>query len=100
MLEAQNGLFDGQAPIYDKPFLKSKESGTVILARENCKYLDRGADEKSGCHGNCVLFTNDFLDRNDFTLLPLELFRGSRCNILHENAANLYFLALKAVEFL
>jgi len=92
--EVEKGIFNGAAPIFDKTFLKESEPGTCRLVRTASKAFSSGsaADEKSGCQGPFREFIKDFLKENKLHALPLKPYRGSRFNILFENASAIYFL--------
>ena len=100
LIQTENASFDEKAPILDKRFLKSSESGTLRLVRTASKALARGADEKSGKYMEFKLYLSEFLKEHGFYSLPLQPFRGNRFNILFENAASVFFLSEHMTEFL
>lgn len=100
LIHTENASFDEKAPILDKRFLKSSESGTLRLVRTASKALARGADEKSGKYMEFKLYLSEFLKEHGFYSLPLQPFRGNRFNILFENAASVFFLSEQMTEFL
>ncbi|XP_060574411.1 uncharacterized protein LOC132732081 [Ruditapes philippinarum] len=99
LLETDKLLFE-EAPIYDTSFKKPSESGTTRLIRCCSKSFARGGDEKNGVHGPFTAYVSDFLKENGFVTVPLERFRGNRFNILFNNAAAVYFLSEKFIEYL
>ena len=100
LLEAERGLFEGCAPIYDATFRKANEPGTLRLVRTVCKAFSCGGDEKSGAHGPFSLYVKPFLKEKGMRSIPIERFRGNRFNILFSNAAGVYFMISKLKEFL
>ena len=99
LLETDKFLFES-APIYGVSFRKVTESGTTRLIRCCSKAFARGGDEKNGAHGSFTAYITDSLKENGFITLPLERFRGNRFNILFSNAAAVYFLSEKVLEYL
>ncbi|XP_053372789.1 uncharacterized protein LOC128546365 [Mercenaria mercenaria] len=102
LVQLETNIFDDETPIYDKSFRKSDEPGTCRLVRTASKAFGEGsgADEKSGCQGSFRTFSKDFLQENGLKSMPLKSYRGSRFNILFNNAATLFFLHEKMLEFL
>ena len=100
LVEVEQGAFSGNAPIFDKSFYKSTESGVTRLIRTCSKAVAKGADDKSGCHGTFLDFIRPFLREKGLRSLPLTPFHGHRFNILFSNAAALWFLKNKLEEFL
>ena len=91
-VEAENGFLGEQLPIMDGSFLKTKEPGATRPIRTACKVAAQGGDGKSGCHGTFLEYTRPKLRDDGFHSLPSEPFRGSRFNILFQNAASVFFL--------
>jgi hypothetical protein len=100
LLEAERGLFESCAPIYDATFRKINESRCLRLIRTVCKAFSCGGDEKSGAHGPFSIYVKRFLKEKGLHSLPIERFRGNRFNILFSNAAGVYYLISKLKEFL
>ncbi|CAG2192717.1 unnamed protein product [Mytilus edulis] len=100
--EVEKGIFNGPGPIFDKSFLKECEPGTCRLVRTASKAFasGSGADEKSGCQGPFREYIKDFLKEKKLHALPLKPYRGSRFNILFENASSIYFLNRQLKLFL
>jgi len=100
--EVENGYFDGKGPIFDQRFLKESEPGTCRLIRTASKAFGSGSggDEKSGCQGSFKIFVKDFLREHNMNTVPIKPYRGSRFNVLFENAMTLYFLSDKMTDFL
>ncbi len=81
--------------------IKSKYgSSTANLIRASAKAVARGADEKSGCHGTFLAFISPFLKENGLSSIPIAPPRGSKFNIMFSNAAGVFFLHDKIVEYL
>lgn len=99
LLETDKLMFE-DVPIYDSSFRKQSESGTTRLIRCCSKAFARGGDEKNGAHGPFTAYVSDYLKENGLGTLPLERFRGNRFNILFSNAAAVYFLSEKFIEYL
>jgi len=91
--EVEKVLFDGNSPIYDRDFFKDSEPGTCRLVRTASKAFGSGpgGDEKSGCQGPFKVFVQEILKDNKLHHMPLKPYRGSRFNILFENALCLLF---------
>ena len=100
LLEAERGLFESCAPIYDATFRKINESRCLRLIRTVCKAFSCGGDEKSGAHGPFSIYVKRFLKEKGLHSLQIERFRGNRFNILFSNAAGVYYLISKLKEFL
>ena len=100
ILEAERGLFESCAPIYDATFRQISEPGCLRLIRTVYKAFSCGGDENSGAHGPFSLYVIPFLEEKGLHSLPIERFRGNRFNILFSNAAGVYFLISKLKEFL
>ena len=81
-------------------FIGSTEASTVRLIRTSCKAFAAGADEKSGVFSNFIVYVRPFLKENSMRSLPIVQFRGSRFNILFQNASGVFFLKEKMVSFL
>lgn len=58
-----------------------------------------GADEKSGCQGPFREYVKDILSDNNLHSIPLKPYRGSRFNVLFENASTVFFMNDKITEF-
>lgn len=98
--EAEGLMFDGSVPNPDPNFYANNEPGTVRLVRTAAKAFAPGADEKSGCYGQFIIFIQEFLKHHKLRAIPLESFRGSRFNILFSVAMGVYFLKDKMTEYL
>ncbi|WAQ99794.1 hypothetical protein MAR_024167 [Mya arenaria] len=98
-LQVQSGLLEN-APIYDRSFQKSNESGALRLTRTVCKAVARGADEKNGKYNEFNLYTKDFLEANNIHSLPLTPFKGNRFTILFGSSAAVFFLHEHIKQFL
>ena len=79
---------------------KTNEAATVRLVRTSCKAFAAGADEKSGVYGQFRIFAKEFLHHHHLHSLPIIPFRGSRLNILFDNAAGMFFLREQMLQFL
>lgn len=102
LVEIEERIFDGESPIFDKSFKKSSEPGTCRLVRVASKAFGEGSegDQKSGCQGSFKTYAKDFLQDKKLKSVPLKSYRGSRFNILFSNAASVYFLHEKMIEYL
>ncbi|WAQ99780.1 hypothetical protein MAR_024153 [Mya arenaria] len=98
-LQVQSGLLEN-APIYDRSFQKSNESGALRLTRTVCKAVARGADEKNGKYNEFNLYTKYFLEANNIHSLPLTPFKGNRFTILFGSSAAVFFLHEHIKQFL
>ena len=99
--EVETGIFENAIPSFETT-LKDNDPGTCRLIRTASKAFGEGsgADEKSGCQGTFKLFAKDFLIRHGFKSVPLKSYRGSRFNILFQNAAAVFFLHSQMKNFL
>ena len=79
---------------------KKNESATTRLIRTASKAFAAGADEKSGVYGQFMVYMRPFLKEHNMYCLPLQPFRGSRFNILFDNAAGTFFLHTRMLNFL
>lgn len=81
---------------------KDTDPGSIRLVRTASKAFGEGSggDEKSGCRGKFKLFVKEFLTEHRMKSVPLRSFRGSRFNILFQNASAYFFLHSKMAEFL
>ena len=87
LVAAERGLFDGGVPQPSSGFLQTrKEPGECRLVHTACKASARRVDEKSGCHGPFSSFIQPILKQHKIHILPQTPYRGSRFNILFENA--------------
>ena len=102
LLETQKGFFekDDTPPILDKTFLKQSEPGATRLIRTTCKAVAYGGDEKSGCHASFTSYVKPMLTTDGFKSLPIDPFKGSRFNILFQNAASIFYFSEPLVTFL
>ena len=103
LVQAEMGLFDGDVPRPSSSFLQSRNSsepGACRLVRTACKAFARGADEKSGCHGPFSSFVKPVLKQYRMHSLPLTPYRGSRFNILFENASYMFFFHDQMILYL
>ena len=98
--EAEKGLFDGEPPIFQSSFRKVSEPGSCRLVRTASKAFAAGGDDKSGCFGPFRRYVTPFLKQKKLYSVPLVPYRGSRFNILFENAACVFFLAEQMTSFL
>ena len=87
-------------PQADEEHDKTNEAATVRLVRTSCKAFAVGANEKSGVYGHFRIFAKEFLHRHHLHNLPIVPFRGSRFNILFDNAAGTFFLREQMLQFL
>ena len=90
--EAEQGLLS--TPQADEGGGKTNE------ARTCCKAFAAGADEKSGVYGHFRILAKEFRHRHHLHSLPIVPFRGSRFNILFDNAAGTFFLREQMLQFL
>ena len=72
------------------------ESGTVRLIRTACKAFEKRGNEKSGCG----LPFATYLHQHGITRNPLIHFRGNRFNVVFANAARIFYLKDKMLDFL
>ena len=103
LVQAEMGLFDGDVPRPSSSFLQSRNSSEPAacrLVRTACKAFARGADEKSGCHGPFSSFVKPVLKQYMMHSLPLTPYRGSRFNILFENASYMFFFHDQMILYL
>ena len=101
LMEAERGLFDGVVPQPSSGFVQTRnEPGAFRLVPTSCKAFARGADEKSGCHGPFSSFIQSILKQHKMHSLPLTPYRGSRFNILFENASYVFFFHQHMISFL
>jgi hypothetical protein len=86
---------------YDGSY-KDTDPGSIRLVRTASKAFGEGSggDDKSGCQGNFKLFVKEFLTQHRMKRVPLRSFRGTRFNILFQNASTIFFLHSKMAEFL
>ena len=98
--EIETGIFD-EIPISDKSY-KDNDPGSIRLVRTASKAFGEGSggDEKSGCQGPFKTFVKEFLDLHKLRGVPLRSFRGTRFNILFQNAGALFFLHSQMKDFL
>ena len=103
LVQAEMGLFDGDVPRPSSSFLQSRNSsepGACRLVRTAYKAFARGAGEKSGCHGPFSSFVKPVLKQYKMHSLPLTPYRGSRFNILFENASYMFFFHDQMILYL
>ena len=84
----------------ERSFMNDNEPGTTRFIRMTCKAFAMGADDKSGCFGPFSLYVKPFLKASTLYSLHLLPYRGSRFNILFENASGVYFLHTHMAAFL
>jgi hypothetical protein len=99
--ELEKGIFNDDVPTIDKSY-KDIDPGSIRLVRTASKAFGEGSggDDKSGCQGNFKLFVKEFLTQHRMKRVPLRSFRGTRFNILFQNASTIFFLHSKMAEFL
>ena len=100
LVETEKGLFGDDSPIFDKSFAHEKEAGTTRFIRTACKAFAMGADDKSGCFGAFNLHMKPVLKEHCMHSLPILPYRGTRFNILFENASGVFFLHKHMEDFL
>ena len=95
------GIFNDDVPTIDKSY-KDTNPCSIRLVRTASKAFGEGSgsDDKSGCQGYFKLFVKEFLTQHRMKSVSLHSFRGTRFNILFQNAFAIFFLHSKMAEFL